>query len=247
MEVKILGTQSPYNTDYHNCPGFLVTDGDNKILLDCGSGSHRMLKYPDDLNNLTVIITHLHRDHYNDLFNIQYASVVFHGQKRVEKPVIVYMPNTPEVIYNDICSEPNAYCNYSYIDKDTVINIGNLKIEFTAVIHPMETYAVKITDGKSIFVYTSDTSYASKDTIINFAKGADILLSEASLLVSDGFPEINSHLTAKQAATIAKEADVKKLIITHFWPEKSPQQFVDEAKEVFENTFAAEEGDVYNL
>ena len=232
MEIKILGTQSPYNTDYHNCPGFLITDGENKVLLDCGSGSHRMLKYPDDLNNLTVIITHLHRDHYNDLFNLQYASLVFHGQKRVEKPVMVYMPHTPESIYND---------------ESTVINIGNLKIEFCKVIHPMETYAVKVTDGKSVFVYTSDTSYASKDTIVNFAKDADILLSEASLLVSDGFPEINSHLTAKQAATIAKEAGAQKLIITHFWPEKSPHQFVDEAKEVFENTFAAEEGDVYKI
>ena len=247
MEIKILGTQSPYNTDYHNCPGFLITDGENKILLDCGSGSHRMLKYPDDLNNLTVIITHLHRDHYNDLFNIQYASLVFHGQKRVEKPVMIYMPQTPQAIYDDVSTELNAYCSYAHIDEKSAINIGNLKIEFSAVIHPMETYAVKITDGKSTFVYTSDTSYASKDSLISFANNADILLSEASLLVSDGFPEINSHLTARQAATIAREANAKKLIITHFWPEKSPQQFVDEAKEVFDNTFAAEEGDIYKL
>ena len=247
MEIKILGTQSPYNTDYHNCPAFLITDSENKILLDCGSGSHRMLKYPDDLNNLTVIITHLHRDHYNDLFNIQYASLVFHGQKRVEKPVMVYMPQTPQTIYDDIATEQNAFCTYAAINEKTVLNIGNLKIEFRAVIHPMETYAVKISDGKSVFVYTSDTSYASKDIIIEFTKDADILLSEASLLVSDGFPEINSHLTAIQAATIANEANVKKLIITHFWPEKSPQQFVDEAKEVFCETFAAEEGDIYKI
>ena len=160
---------------------------------------------------------------------------------------MVYMPQTPQAIYNDISTESNAYCSYNYIDKNTVINIGNLKIEFANVIHPMETYAVKISDGESVFVYTSDTSYASKDTIVAFAKNADILLSEASLLVSDGFPEINSHLTARQAATIAREADVKKLIITHFWPEKSPQQFVDEAKELFDNTFAAEEGDVYKI
>ncbi len=247
MEIKILGTQSPYNTDNHNCPGFLITDGNSRIMLDCGSGSHRMLKYPRELENLTVIISHLHRDHYNDLFNIQYASLVFHGQKRLEKPVSVYMPASPQVIYDDICSETNAYCTYSAIDKNTVLNTGNLKIDFMPVIHPMETYAVRITDGKSTFVYTSDTSYAAKDNIVEFAKNADILLSEASLLVSDGFPEINSHLTARQAATIAREAGVKKLIITHFWPEKSPQQFVNEAKTVFDNTFAANEGDIYIL
>ena len=247
MKIKILGTQSPYNTDNHNCPGFLITDGNNRIMLDCGSGSHRMLTYPYDLENLTVIITHLHRDHYNDLFNIQYASLVFHSQSRLNSPVSVFMPASPQIIYEDIYNETNAYCTYSTIDKNTVLNIGNLKIDFMPVIHPMETYAVRINDGKSTFVYTSDTSYAAKDTIVEFAKNADILLSESSLLISDGFPEVNSHLTAKQAATIAREAGVKKLIITHFWPEKSPQQFVDEAKEVFENTFAAVEGNIYTL
>lgn len=35
MKLKILGTQSPYSTIGHNCPGFLVSDGENKIMLDC--------------------------------------------------------------------------------------------------------------------------------------------------------------------------------------------------------------------
>ena len=39
MKLKILGTQSPYSTIGHNCPGFLVSDGENKIMLDCGSGN----------------------------------------------------------------------------------------------------------------------------------------------------------------------------------------------------------------
>ena len=28
MKLKILGTQSPYNTPGHNCPGFLITDAE---------------------------------------------------------------------------------------------------------------------------------------------------------------------------------------------------------------------------
>ncbi|MBQ8603803.1 MAG: MBL fold metallo-hydrolase [Oscillospiraceae bacterium] len=247
MQLKILGTQSPYNTAGHNCPGFLITDEDAKLMLDCGSGSHRMLNYPQDLENLNVILTHLHRDHYNDIYNLQYASFVFHNQGRVIKPVQVYMPATPPEIYKDISGEDNAYCEYSEIHKDRTLTVGKINITFLPVTHPMETYAVKISDGKSTIVYTSDTSWLSNQDISAFAKDADILISEASLLVSDGFPEVNSHLTAKQAALIAKQAGVKKLIITHFWPEKAPQQFVDEAKEYFENTFAANEGDIYDL
>ena len=34
MKLKVLGTQSPYNTEGHNCPGFFIQDGNNRILLD---------------------------------------------------------------------------------------------------------------------------------------------------------------------------------------------------------------------
>ena len=46
----------------------------NKILLDCGNGITRNLNFPEDLNNLTIIISHLHRDHYSDIFSIAYAT-----------------------------------------------------------------------------------------------------------------------------------------------------------------------------
>ena len=68
MRIKVLGTQSPYNTLGHNCPGFLILDDDAKVMLDCGSGSHSILNFPKDLEGLSIIISHLHRDHYNDIF-----------------------------------------------------------------------------------------------------------------------------------------------------------------------------------
>ena len=49
MEVKFLGTVSPYCKDEKNCPGYLVTEANTKILLDCGNGITRNLKLPDDL------------------------------------------------------------------------------------------------------------------------------------------------------------------------------------------------------
>ena len=33
MKLKILGTQSPYNTSGHNCPGFLITDKKTNIKV----------------------------------------------------------------------------------------------------------------------------------------------------------------------------------------------------------------------
>lgn len=247
MKLKVLGTQSPYNTEGHNCPGFFIQDGNNRILLDCGSGSHSLLKYPMDLQNLTVIISHLHRDHYNDIYNLQYSSFVFHNQKRIEKPIDIYLPQTPETIVRDIKGETNAYANYNSICEDTKLKIGNIDISFCKTDHPVETYAIRLDNGERSIVYTGDTSFSAKDRLVEFAKEADLLISEASLLKSYGFPEINSHLTAEQAAIIAKQANVKGLALTHFWPEESVQNYVDEARKVFRNVIALNEGQVIDI
>ena len=41
MKLKVLGVESPHGTETHNCPGFFITQGNTKILLDCGSGTHK--------------------------------------------------------------------------------------------------------------------------------------------------------------------------------------------------------------
>ena len=247
MKLKILGTQSPYNTEGHNCPGFLITEGPTKIMLDCGSGSHSLLNIPNDLNNLSVIISHLHRDHYNDIYNLQYSSFVFRNQKRLEKPIDVYLPSNPENIYKDILGESNSFARYTSIGEKRNLNIGKMSVSFCRTDHPVETYAIKVTNGDKTIVYTSDTSFSAKDRLVEFARNADLLICESSLLKAYGFPEIDSHLTAEQAGIIAKEANVGGLVLTHFWPEESPEKFVKEAKKVFSKVIAADEGKIIDL
>lgn len=124
------------------------------------------------------------------------------------------------------------------------LDIGNIKVDFCQTNHPIETYAIRFQTGNKTLVYTSDTSYSAKDKLVEFAKGADLLICESSLVKKHGFPEINSHLTAMQAAQIAKQANVKLLGLTHFWFEEDVQEYIDEAREVFENSIALKEGQI---
>ena len=194
-----------------------------------------------------MIISHLHRDHYNDIYNLQYSSFVFHNQKRIEMPINIYLPSTPVSNCKDIINEDIAFANYSIISEKTNLIIGNLSISFCQTDHPVETYAIKVTNGEKTIVYTSDTSFSSKDKLINFSKNADLLICESSLLEEYGFPEINSHLTANQAGIIASEAHVKGLMLTHFWPDELTKKYVNEAKKVFPNVIAAKEGKIINF
>ena len=62
------------------------------------------------------------------------------------------------------------------------------------------------------------------------------------------FAKKTLHSTATEAATIAKLADVKKLIIGHFSARYNDASlFEREAKRVFENTVAAKEGKTYKV
>ena len=81
--------------------------------------------------------------------------------------------------------------------------------------------------------------------LYSFAKDADMLICESSFLESYNFPKECNHLTALQAAEIAKLANVKKLILTHFWPEENTLNYYKEAKTVFPNVFIAKENEKY--
>lgn len=247
MKLKVLGTQSPYSTNGHHCPGFLIKEDEYKIMLDCGSGTHSLLNMPNDLKNLNIILTHLHEDHYNDIGILQYAAFTNHNLKQIDKEINVWLPYSPSDKYLKIVDEENSYTVYNGINENLVVTIGNMNISFLKTVHPIETYAVKICNGIKTIVYTSDMSFLSKEQMVKFASGADLLICESSLLQGYGFPEINSHLTAHQAGIIAREASVGCLMLTHFWPHEPPENYVIEAKYVFDNVIAAQEGIIIEL
>lgn len=82
---------------------------------------------------------------------------------------------------------------------------------------------------------------------IDIARGAKILLCESTYLEEHkDLASKHYHLTAKQAATIAKEAGVELLILTHFSARYlNVRDFENEAREIFPNTSAAEDLKVY--
>ena len=241
MELTVLGTQSPYSLPDHHCPGFLVRHGDAKLMLDCGSGTHSALSMPDDLNGLGIVISHMHLDHCSDIGSIQYASYVFHEHGRLSAPVDIWVPRRPEA-RNVVVNEPIAYATYHGIDEGTAFDFHGLHVDFCRTDHFMECYATRVSDGRATVVYTGDLAFSCHGRIAEFSHGADLLVCESSLLDSYGLPESKGHLTAKQAATIAREAGVKRLLLTHFWPEEDTERYADEARPVFGNVSIASEG-----
>ncbi len=88
-------------------------------------------------------------------------------------------------------------------------------------------------------VYSGDTKPC--DNIVELAKDADLLIHDATFLEEDeDFQKY--HSSVKDAAKIAKKANVKKLILTHIsrrYRNEDVERLIKEAKEVFENVEVA--------
>ncbi len=111
-----------------------------------------------------------------------------------------------------------------------------------------------IVDGKNISL--EDVSHVRKGDVfalvidtklcenaIKIAKDAKMFLCESTYLEEHKhLAENHMHMTAKQAAEIAKKASAKQLILTHFSARyRHLEAFELEAKEIFENSFAADD------
>jgi len=96
-------------------------------------------------------------------------------------------------------------------------------------------------------VIISDTRFCSN--AIEIARGAKLLLCESTYLEEHrDLATKHYHLTAKQAAQIAHDADVEKLILTHFSARYlNPRDFEIEARTIFPNAYAAEDLKIFPI
>lgn len=92
------------------------------------------------------------------------------------------------------------------------------------------------------YAFCSDTIY--KESIVDQIKDVDLLYHEATFLANlSHLAKTTYHSTSEQAASIAKMANVGTLVIGHFssrYP--TTEQFLLEARAVFENSHIASDG-----
>lgn len=261
--IKPLGTVSPYCKNDRNCPGFLITEDNYKVLLDCGNGITRNLNIPDDLTDLIIIISHLHKDHYSDLSSIAYASYVNRNLGYLDNRVKVYIPEGDKVSATEDYRDDDGWsCSRSVKrnlpDFDYLMNFGEehflefipyqtktelthgpLKISFKKNPHQLITHSIKLQSKNGTIVYSADTGFKN-NTLTDFAQDADILICESSFIRGQT-KSTDNHLYAYEAAKIAKSANVDQLLLTHLYPEVDRNLYLQEARQIFENTSLAEE------
>ena len=249
--LLILGSNSAIpSCERFTSAQFLNINGKG-ILIDCGEGAQiRMQTYGIKPNSVDYIfISHLHGDHF---FGLAGLISTMNMQNR-KQPLRIFCPDKLKEIINIqmevSLTEFQFECIYTVVtptDSKLILKEKNFEVYSIPLNHRIDTtgFLFKSTMRNHPFeyAYISDTLY--KPDIIPLIKNVNLLYHEATFLdelkqqANDKF-----HSTAKEAAIIAKTAEVNKLIIGHFSKRYAdPTPLIDEAKSIFINTVAAEDG-----
>jgi len=232
MTLTILGNDASCPSANGACSCYLLEAENKKILIDMGNGSTAKIQQKMDLAQLdAIVISHLHFDHFGDLFCAKYQleTRAACGEKIKKIPLLI--PGLPhwaktELVSNDMFQIITVTGGFSWVLPESDISIA-----FTGMKHLIESYGLRVQSEGRIFAYSGDTGLC--DQIYSVANGADLFLCESTFL--SGKEESAHHLSAESAAQIARESGVRLLVLTHL-QHKMHSQLLLSARKYFDRT-----------
>jgi ribonuclease BN (tRNA processing enzyme) len=239
LELIILGSSASCPAAGDACSGYLIRYGETQILLDCGSGVLSNLMTVTEPSRLSaIVITHFHPDHYIDLVPMRYG--LRYSTRQASPPRLFVPPGGAaflERVGTALRNSPsffNASFRVAEYDPNRRLEIDDLGLSFQRTTHDEPAWAVAVeANGQRTgrLVFTSDTRDCPE--LASFARGADLLLCEATYPSGDPDLPSDNHLTSGQAGALAREAAASRLVLTHFWPGFERSQFKSEAEAAF--------------
>lgn len=237
MKLTVLGKSPAWQDAEGACSGYLVSEGDTTVLLDCGNGVFGKLRgFHDYVDVDAVVISHLHADHFFDL--VPYAFALIHAPRQQPVPVdrwpgtdsparpCLYAPPGSIAVFRKVTAlwglenlVDDAFEIIEYDSAETV-NVGSIDVTFREVPHFIQTHAVELKGPRGERItYGSDCR--PNEELVEFARNTDLLLAEATLPRPErsGF---RGHLTPAEAGQHADAAHAKRLLLTHFSDELDP-------------------------
>lgn len=212
MKLTILGYWGGYPTRNAGTSSYLLESEGYHLWLDAGSASLIALEnHVDPLKVDAVLLSHYHYDHIADLGVFQFTRQLKRtGEHRA--PIVPIYGHTEDNENFQRLTMDSVSEGISYGEGET-LSIGPFEITTMRTLHPVPCFAFRIKErmtGK-VFVFTADSGYL--ESFIPFAKEADVLMADTNFF--NGMENHRVHMTAKEVGRIAKEAKVKKLLLTH--------------------------------
>lgn len=222
MRVRFLGSGDAFGSGGRLQTCILLESGDFRCLVDCGASSLIALKRaaidPNDID--TLLITHLHGDHFGGI-----PFLVLDGQfaRRSRRLLVAGPPGVAErvtqlmeVFFPGSSKTQRKFeTEFLEIVGGTPVTIGPLRVTPYEVVHGSGAlpYALRIELGGFTIGYSGDTEWT--DNLIPAAAGADVFISEVYFYDKP----IRFHIDYATLAYHRSQLGCKRLIVTHMGPD----------------------------
>ena len=223
--VTILGSGTCVPSLRRSSCAVLLEIGEAKLLFDSGPGTmHRLLNAGIEIFDIDAIFySHFHPDHTGELAPFIFATKYPDSNRRNRLLTIIggngfiNFINGLKAVYGDGLELPDGMLRFLelYNNGPDSRKFASFTLETMPMNHREESigYRITNTDGKSI-VYSGDTD--TNENLVSLATGADLLICESAM--PDAL-KVPGHLTPSLAGDMATRAQVKKLVLTHLYPE----------------------------
>ncbi|MBW1740922.1 MAG: MBL fold metallo-hydrolase [Deltaproteobacteria bacterium] len=225
MKITILGSGTCVPSLKRSSCSVLIEIAQNLLLFDSGAGTmKRLLEAGVTIDKLShIFYSHLHPDHTGELVPFLFASK-YPQTYRPRKPFTIVAAKGFTGFYEKLKLAYGEWIELApgllkILELDTKdrdhLDCGLFDVDSLPMDHTDMSLAYRITtpDGRSV-VYSGDTDLC--DNLVTLAKGVDVLICESALPDDMKVP---GHLTPSLAGKVATQAGVKKLVLTHFYPE----------------------------
>lgn len=226
MELLVIGAGPAY-TDKPGAVGacYLVTSGDDAIVLDLGHGAYSGLAAAREPSTvLAVVISHLHPDHFVDLVPLRHhLRWDFDPPRRVR----VVGPEGLGARLDMLHEEPGfteRALDVTALGEGTR-RIGPFEIETRQVTHTDESYGFRVSvgdDGRGL-VYSGDCGRV--EDVVPLVRAGDVLLVEASFGPGPIEPGV-WHLDGRAVAEVAAATSPSLVLLTHILPWRQADETV---------------------
>lgn len=238
MRIYFLGTNGWYTTPTGNTPCILIDSQEGYVIFDAGNGIYKIDQYIKKDKPISLFISHFHLDHVSGLHILD--------KFNFKQPINIYIAKGRKKDFETLCNlpytSPNVNVNLHELNEGKN-NIG-FEVEVFEMNHAYQDHAFRINLEGKFIAYSGDTGIC--DNSKPLALNADCLIHECSFIDADT-QENWGHVDPRLAATLAKEANTKKLILTHFDASKydnleKRKLAEEEARKIFPETIAARDG-----
>ena len=220
MRLTVLGGCGAYPEAGQACSGYLVEHDGFRLLLDLGYAVvPRLFGHLTAAGVDAVFISHGHPDHCADLNPLLRARVL--GGEALP-PLPVYAPPgalDPVLALDRPGMLAGGYALHE-VNPGSSLGIGPFDVQTRLLPHSRPNAGARLAAGGHVLAYTGDTG--PDDGVVDLARGADLLLAEASFI--DQVPE-DSRRTLSSARVQGRQASAAgtgRLILTHLLPGTDP-------------------------